>query len=323
MKRHLLCTACVLATTVGIAQDRVVAARAAVGTTSTDSARKVLAAPTVGPAFHHLQVQSFVLSRLDDNVNRDTLPVSSVGVISGLGAQFSSGPVRPWLVAEYDAAFHRYTATTRFNRVSQRGRVTMGGRLTRWWTLELVSEGSLKGSFEDRDVSDQLALQPRTEFKLGNARRIRFTASHRWRRYPESTEQDAINQYAAAEFRHRLPDGASWESEFRVERNDARLARFDYRRTTWNSTYTTPLWRGATLEVDVQYRLQAYPDRLVEIDDEDFPRRDHRLQPGAAFTWQMGPIQFEMSYEPEWRRSNDPTRNIDQQVMLVGLRHRW
>jgi hypothetical protein len=323
MRWLLLRTACVVVATAGGAQDRVVAARPPASTRATDSARMVTAAPTVGPAFHHLQLQSFVLSRLDDNVNRDTLRVASVGVISGLGAQFASGPVRPWLFAEYDAAFHRYTATTRFNRVSQRGRMTIGGRLTRWWTLEMVSEGSLKGSFEDRDVSDQLTLQPRTEFKLGEARRVRFTASHRWRRYPESPDQDAINQYAAAEFRHRLPDGASWESEFRVEQNEARVSRFDYRRTTWNSTYTTPLWRGATLEIEMQYRLQAYANRLVEIEDEDVLRRDHRLQPGAAFSWQMGPVQLELSYEPEWRRSNDPSRNIDQQVLLMGLRHRW
>ncbi|MBL8960019.1 MAG: hypothetical protein JNJ98_09215 [Gemmatimonadetes bacterium] len=305
------------------AQDRGVVARPTAPARPTDSLRAPTPSRADAPRFHHLQVQSFVLSRLDDNVNRDTLRVSSVGVISGLGAQFTSGPVRPWLVAEYDAAFHRYTATTRFNRVSQRGRLTLGGRLTRWWTLEVVSEGSLKGSFEDRDVSDQVTVQPRTEFKLGNARRIRFTASQRWRRYPESPDQDAINQYAAAEFRHRLPDGASWESEFRVERNQAQVTRFDYRRTTWNSTYTTPLWRGATLEVEMQYRLQAYANRLVEIEDEDVLRRDHRLQPAAAFSWLMGPVQLELSYEPEWRRSNDPTRNIDQHVLLMGLRHHW
>ncbi|MBK8250543.1 MAG: hypothetical protein IPK85_24570 [Gemmatimonadetes bacterium] len=305
------------------AQDRVIAARPATATVAADSGQARTSSRMDVPGFRHLQLQSFVLSRLDDNVNRDTLRVASVGVISGLGAQLVSGPVRPWLVAEYDAAFHRYTATNRFNRVSQRGRLTVGGRLTRWWTLEMVSEGSLKGSFEDRDVSDQVTLQPRTEFKLGDARRVRFTASHRWRRYPESPDQDAINQYAAAEFRHRLPDGASWESEFRVERNQAHVTRFDYRRTTWNSTYTTPLWRGATLEVEMQYRLQAYSNRLVEIEDEDVLRRDHRLQPGAAFSWQMGPVQLELSYEPEWRRSNDPTRNIDQHVLLMGLRHRW
>ena len=305
------------------AQGRVVAARPTTPAIAPDTAPATTSSRANTPRFRHLQLQSFVLSRLDDNVNRDTLRVASVGVISGLGAQLTSGPVRPWLVAEYDAAFHRYTATTRFNRVSQRGRVTVGGRVTRWWTLEMVSEGSLKGSFEDRDVSDQLTLQPRTEFKLGDDRRIRFSASHRWRRYPESPDQDAINQYAAAEFRHRLPDGASWESEFRVERNAARVTRFDYRRTTWNSTYTTPLWRGATLAVEMQYRLQAYSNRLVEIEDEDVLRRDHRLQPAAAFSWQLGPVQLELGYEPEWRRSNDPTRNIDQHVLLMGLRHRW
>lgn len=290
---------------------------------SAPTGRSAQSAQLPGPRFHHLTLQSFLLSRFDDNVERDTIGRTSIGMITGLGAQFQSGPVRPWLTAEYDVAFHRYTATDRFNRMSQRARTTVGGRLTKWWTLEFVTEGSLKGSFEDRDVSDQLSLQPQAELKVGNARRIRFTASHRWRRYPETPDQDAINRYASAEFRHRMPDGATWESELRIEQNDAVVSRFDYRRTTWNSVYTTPLGSRATLELEMQYRLQAYLGRVVEIDDVDRPRRDHRLQPSAAFIYRLGSADLELSYEPEWRRSNDPTKNVDQNVLLVGVRHRW
>lgn len=275
------------------------------------------------PSFRHLQLQTFVMSRLDDNVNRDSLHVGSVGVITGAGALLQSGPVRPWFTAEYDIAVHRYSATERFNRVSQRGRATIGGRLTKWWTLEAVAEGSLQGSFEDRDVSDQLTLQPRMDFKLGSDRRIRFTGSHRWRRYPEAPDQDARNRFVAAEFRHRMPDGATWESEFRIEENVAAVTRFDYQRTTWNSVYTTPLGSHVTLEVEMQYRLQAYRDRTVEIEDEDVLRRDHRLQPGAGLVYRLGRTEFELSYEPEWRRSNDPSRSIDQHVLLFGMRRHW
>ena len=75
--------------------------------------------------------------------------------------------------------------------------------------------------------------------------------------------------------------------------------------------------------MELQYRIQTYSGRFVEIRDRDYPRRDHRLQPAAALRYQLHPFTLEMSYEPEWRLSNDPTRSIDQQVLLFGLRHRW
>ena len=273
--------------------------------------------------FRPLTASSFVLSRLDDNVNRDSTGVPSIGMITGLSGRLESGPARPWLTLEYDVAFHRYSATTRYNRVSQRGRSTIAARPLRWWTLDLVTEGALKGSSEDRDVSDQLAVQPRSEFRLGGGRRLRLVGAQRWRRFPDDTLQDARNRFVAAEFRHRFAEGGEFETEARVEVNDATGARFDYRRTTFATVYLTPLGSHATLELEMQYRIQAYPGRLVEIDDQDYRRRDHRLEPAAAFAFRAGAVTLELSYEPEWRRSNDPTKSVDQHVLLFGLRRRW
>ena len=72
----------------------------------------------------------------------------------------------------------------------------------------------------------------------------------------------------------------------------------------------------------MRYRVQTYPGRLVEIEDRDYPRRDYRLEPAAALEYRLGAVTLQLSYEPEWRRSNDPSRSVDQHVLLVGLRRR-
>ena len=335
MRRCLMFVACAL---VGLgvcaeplsAQKRVAIARPASTPARPDTApppatSRISAQRAMTPRlpFRAVSVSSYVLSRLDDNVNRDTIGATSVGMISGLTGRFESGPVRPWLTLEYDVALHRYSATTRFNRLSQRGRSIIAARVRRWWTVDLITEGTLKGSSEDRDVADQLLVQPRAEFRLGGARRLRLVGSQRLRRFPTDTAQNARNRYVAAEFRHRFAEGGDFEAEARVEKNDAIGSRFDYDRSTYTTGYVTPLGERAILHVELQYRIQSYSGRFVEIRDRDYPRRDHRLQPAAALRYQLHPFTLEMSYEPEWRLSNDPTRSIDQQVLLFGLRHRW
>jgi hypothetical protein len=275
------------------------------------------------PSFHRLAVSSVVMSRADDNVNRDSIGTLSVGVIGGMSVRLASGADRPWLVLEYDAAIHRYSATDRFNRVSQRARSTLSARLPHHWGIDLVAEGARGGSSEDRDVSDQLSLLPRIEYRIDGARRVRLSVSQRWRRFPTDSLQNATNRYAAAEFRHRLSDGAAFEAEVRVERNSARGPRFDFSRPTIATVYTTPISSRATLETGLQFRMQRYPSRVVEIRDKDVPRVDLRFQPTLALQLRLAGADLEFSYEPEWRQSNDPTRSLLQNIVMIGVRRRW
>jgi hypothetical protein len=278
---------------------------------------------SLGPTAHHLSISSVVMSRADDNVNRDSVGTLSVGVIGGISARLTSGASRPWLVLEYDAAIHRYSATDRFNRISQRARSTVSARLSHRWGVDLVTEGARGGSSEDRDVSDQLSVLPRVEYRIDAARRVRLSVSQRWRQFPTDSLQNAVNRYAAAEFRHRLSDSAAFEAEVRVERNEARGARFDFSRPTIATVYTTPLNPRATLEAGVQFRMQRYPSRAVEIRRKDVPRVDLRFQPTLGLQLRVAGSELEFSYEPEWRQSNDPTKSLLQNIVMLGVRRRW
>jgi hypothetical protein len=279
--------------------------------------------PTRQPDFTGFSVTSAVVSRVDNNVNRDSLGLTSVGASMGLGARFESAALRPGAVVEYDIALHRYTATTRFNRVSQRLRTTLSRRVMKRVSTDLVLEGALKGSSEDRDVSDQLTVLPRLDVRLTADDRLRVGAAQRWRRFPTDSLQDAHNQYVTAEVRHRLSAGTAVSIEARNERNDARGARFDFRRTAFTGALESSVARNVTFELEMQYRRQVYSGRFVKINRQDVPRRDHRLQPAAALHLHGAIADIDLSYEPEFRLSNDPRRSITQHVVSMGVRHRW
>lgn len=270
-----------------------------------------------------LSLVSFIGSRYDDNVNRDQDPVASVGVVTGLGMRLQSGARRPWFEGEYDVAWHRYSATDRFNRVSQRLRLTASSRLSKAVEVAMVSEGSLKGSAEDRDVADQLALLPRVDLRLSEHHRLRLVGAHRWRRYALAPDQDASNDYAAIELRRRSDDEATWEGEARVERNAAAGRRFVYQRMTVSAAHSRPVGRRSFLDLELQYRMQRYPDRLVEVNSVDVPRRDARVEPAFGWRWSRWGTEVELRYEPERRWSNDPDKGFVQHLTTVGISRRW
>lgn len=266
---------------------------------------------------------SFLGSRYDNNVNRDRDPVTSVGIVSGLGMRMQSGGRRPWFEGEYDVAWHRYSATDRFNRVSQRMRLTASSRLARAVEVAIVSEGSLKGSAEDRDVADQLALLPRLDLRLSERHRLRFVGAHRWRRYALTPDQSATNDYAALELRRRSADETIWEGEARVERNAAAGSRFVYQRMTVSAAHSRPVGRRSFIDLELQYRVQRYPNRLVEVDNVDVPRRDARVEPAIGWRWSRWGTELELRYEPERRWSNDPDKGFVQHLTTMGISRRW
>lgn len=270
-----------------------------------------------------LSLVSFLGSRYDSNVNRDEDPLASVGVVSGLGMRMQSGGRRPWFEGEYDVAWHRYSGTDRFNRVSQRVRLTASSRLGRAVEVAMVSEGSLKGSAEDRDVADQLALLPRLDVRLSERHRLRFVGAHRWRRYALTPDQNATNAYAALEWRRRSVDETIWEGEARVERNAAAGSRFAYQRMTVSAAHSHPMGRRSFLDLELQYRVQYYPSRLVEVDNVDVPRRDARVEPAIGWRWSRWGTELELRYEPERRWSNDPDKGFVQHLTTMGISRRW
>lgn len=89
------------------------------------------------------------------------------------------------------------------------------------------------------------------------------------------------------------------------------------------STISTPLGEHLAFNIGVQFRMQEYSGRFVKMNKVDRRRVDHRLEPSASLELRLGASEIALSYDPEWRRSNDPRKVINQQIVHLAVKRRW
>lgn len=275
------------------------------------------------PAFRPFTLLATASSVYESNIEHAEVDaVPSVGGVAGLLARFQNRASRPWIQLEYEVAAHSYTNTDRFDRVSNRARTSLARTLNKLFRAELIGEASLKGSSEDRDVSDQYSVQPRLEWRLDSDRRIRGYATYRLRDY-DIDDQDAHNRYVGVEFRQDSDGDREWEAGFRYERNSGAGMRSKYFRRTWYSQYTTPAM-GGVLGVELRFRAQQYDGRFVEVEGIDVNRKDERWNPVITYARDIvAGAQLSVQYDFEGRTSNDPEKGYDAHRLLLGLTRRW
>lgn len=261
----------------------------------------------------------------DSNLDHDPEARSAYGGVLAAGFSARDRAVRPRAQVTYEVAAHRYSVPSRLERVSHHGEVAFTARPSRALAFSTEAEVSLRGSSEDRDVGNEFTGREQLELRLSRALAVRLTGAFRLRQYPDSQDigRDARNRYAEVELRQRFGSGARVTLGGKLERNHADLARNTYDRTTWALGFETAPARRAQLALELTYRIQRYPDRLVDVGSREEPRRDRRLEPEAALTvrpWRS--LDVTLGYGLELRRSNDPDKVYDAHVVSLVLT-RW
>lgn len=268
--------------------------------------------------------QTHLSAVFDSNIDRNDEEIESYGGVVGLLLQYQRRAGRYRVSGEYETAAHQYTTTDRWNRVSHRVRGLVRRELGDRWNVEAVSELSLRGSSEDRNLGDQLVVEPRVNFALDDDSALRLYGALRVRRFDEEPDQNALNRYLGLEFAQEVGRGREWEVGFRYEFNDAESDRRRYLRRTWHTAFATEIGRRDELEFELKIRARRYTDRYVEVEEEDVPRQDHRWIPSVEWSrtiWQG--LGVAVKYEFETRASNDPDRSYSGHQAAVSLFHRW
>jgi hypothetical protein len=275
----------------------------------------------------------------DSNIEHDSTNIGSYGVIAGARAMYRSRTTTPMIQLEYAAAVHQYTATDRWDRLSHLGRAGIDMPVNHAVSVGLTLEAFLKGSSEDREIGDQIALLPRLELKPSRNTRVRFIGAYR-KRYFETETSNATNVYGAADARVRF--GISTvEAAARVEENRPQLARLGFHRQTYTARYIRAVTDRDELLVGVEYRPVKYPERFVEIDvasDDnsgpgnardrtttiEVPRHDERWKPHFSWTreWTRN-LLTELEYEYEMRSSNDPDKRYRGHILTFTTAVPW
>jgi hypothetical protein len=261
----------------------------------------------------------------DSNVNRDTDDLDSLGAVAGLGVTFKDNPLRPTFEVQYEAGFHQYSNTNRWDRVSHQLRAAWERRLTRRFYFEQVGEVTIKGSTEDHELSNQGTLSPRLEYRFVRWLRLRAIGAWRVKRYDDTPDRNAFNRYAGLELIGRHASGLRWTVGARAELNATVSPRQRYERRTWYIEFSTPLTKRDRIELASTYRRQRYPYRLVDVaHGPDVLRRDARVEPAVEWLHTLSNrVELRLGYGFDGRDSNDTRRDYRSHQGVLGIVTRW
>lgn len=258
----------------------------------------------------------------DSNIERDSLNTGSYGLVTGVGARYQDREIRPAVQLSYEIARHAYTKGSEWDRTSQDANVVLARRLSKKFFLETIGEMSLKGSSEDRDISNQYIFLPRLNYRLTPTRRLRLYGAYRLRRYDQDTSRNAANRYAGLEFRRTFSPRSMWESGYRYETNSAQAQRRSYTRRTYFTAWTIPSGSRDQLIAELEYRSQRYDKRPITVGTLRMPRYDHRYQPSLEWLHSLGrDMVLDVAYEFELHTSNDPRKGYRDHLLTVTTRY--
>ncbi len=263
-------------------------------------------------------------SAFDTNIDHNKEDVDSVGAALGIGVNYRNDPRDPVFELNAEVAGHSYTNTSRWDRFSQKLNASYEIDLPGRWGFDTTGEISLKGSSEDREISNQYVVIPRLAYRITSQTRVRVYAAARARRYEEDPGRNAFNRYVGVEFTERAAPNRRWDVDLRYEVNATEASRQHYVRWTFGTGYEFVLPGSNRLEIEAKYRMQRYPYRLVDVDDTPTQRRDHRWIPRVAWTHPVGSrLDLRALYTRESKWSNDPDREFTANLFSLGFVRRW
>jgi hypothetical protein len=259
----------------------------------------------------------------DSNIDQNDANLQAFGVVLGGGLRYVDDPRDPSVTVQYETGIHRYSGTDRWDRISHYVRAQASQDLVGRLKGDLIGEISLKGTTEEREMSNQFNVIPRLNLRLDKRHRVRVVGAWRERRY-DDVDRNARNRYIGAEFTRKDSDDHELTVEARIERNDAQGSRYQWNRISYGAEYLWPLGKWGRLEFDVRYRQVRYAERTVEIDDEDVLRRDNRWTPAIVWRHDVTPLtELRLGFQRESRDSNDPRRDFGANQFIFGLTRRF
>lgn len=292
------------------------------GTSAADDAATKATKPAA--PWNPLSVSFSITSVYDTNIDRLLVDTGAYGLVVGLSGRYQSGRSHPGIAATYTIAKHSYTKGDVWNRVSHDLNLVTTRAISPQLTFETIGEIALKGSSEDRDISDQYIFLPRLSYRPRASQRIRLYGAYRERRYDVTPSFNAANRYAGLDLRQNIGKSGQWETGYRFETNSARDEKRSYTRRTYSTQYTTQFSRRDQALAELKYRTQRYDKRPVKVDSVSVPRMDHRFQPSFTVTHRFNErVGLELSYDYEKRTSNDSRRGYRDHLLALSSRYSW
>lgn len=262
-------------------------------------------------------------SVFDSNIDQDDEPVSSYGLVPGGRLIVKSSHTNPILSAAYGIARHDYSNSERWTRTSHIAELAFEPMSSGMLRPQTSGQISIRGSSEDRDISNEYRVDQEIEFRFSRNQRVIFYGAAVWKKVPESPIDDAFKPRTGVVLQQRGEDGRRWELDIRREWNEEQETRGEYDRWKIETSYRFPVSRSIQARAQVEYRIKSYRDRFVEIEEEDYLRKDNRLTIGASAVSEIfRNVSLQLGYRFETRNSNDPGKLFSAHLVMLTLGYR-
>ncbi|MBT8399294.1 MAG: outer membrane beta-barrel protein [Rhodothermia bacterium] len=259
----------------------------------------------------------------DSNIDQDDEPVSSYGLVPAARFMVRSSREDPILSGTYVLARHDYSNSERWTRTSHMGELVFEPSFSGIVRPQTSGQISIRGSSEDRDVSNEYRVDQEIEFRFTRNQRLILYGAMVWKKVPDSPIDDAFKPRTGVVLQQRGEDGRRWELDIRREWNEEQETRGEYDRWKIETSYRFPVSKAIQARAQVEYRIKSYRDRFVEIEEEDYLRKDNRLTIGASAVSEIvRNVSLQVGYRFETRNSNDPDKLFSAHLMMLMLGYR-
>jgi len=267
----------------------------------------------------NLTLELGYLSRFDSNIDHNEDDLDSFGMVPAMMAQLRSNRIKPVALLNYHVARHNYSGTDRWDRFSHLLVGVLRQDQEGSFRTETRGEISVAGTSEDRDLSNQYQVAQNLEYRFTDDYRLHVYGTLRWKRF-DVISRNEFKPNVGLEFEQKLDNDAELKFEVRWETKiiDNRDSR--YKRWTFALDYEVPVSATSELEVFVENRRKLYEFDEIEIEDEDYLRRDFQWKFGVAWTKQLTDrLRFKTDYMFERRDSNNPEKLFDAHLFDVSV----
>lgn len=260
----------------------------------------------------------------DSNIDRNIDENSDYGFVPTFGIGWVSVNPSRKFEFRYEGAQHEYVNTDSWDRYSQKISGLFEPKLHGRWGYQTIAEATIKGSSEDRDLSDRYSLLQRIDFDLNKHQSLRLYGAWRVRANNADPGHDSDNPYAGVAFKHKLDKHHKLTLDYRYEDNRTNVARNSYRRSTLEFKYEAELGANDELTVETRYRDQYYYDRLIVVNDALEYRQDDRWFVDLYWMHRLSEHwELSLAFGYENRASNDPDKEYDAKELETALVYRW
>jgi hypothetical protein len=266
-----------------------------------------------------LWIDGGVAGIYDSNVDHDETDLESLGARGGFRFRLKTSARKPLLRFEYEMDLRWFDATDRWNRQTHHLESVLKKELGPVG-LEASGGAYFRVATEDRELGNVYVVQPRISVE-GGPLELRLDGRYWTKRFDEAAVRDEWIRGGGGDVGWAFGSAVTWRVGYRYEESDSEKPSRRYERRIYSTELEAKLGRRTRATLEVRRSERFFPERTVQIGEEELPTRDTRWIPEAELRHRFPRgEEVVLEYRYQVRDSNDLDRVFDGHRVSLGFR---